>query len=226
MSPYIVASRRTHSVWPVLAAALLTSGLAACASAPAPVVLTLPTAPVPAAMPGVASAAGSAASAPVLAVRRVNVPEYLVTRRVRYRADPSTLAEWPNTFWGERIEIGVSREFVAALRQQLPAWTLCDTQCGDQLPALSLQVDLSPMDYLRAAKSLESRARITLTSGGAIGRVLLTEERAYEVAASADTPQAQAQAIDDLLRLVARDTAPMVMSLPASLPPQTQERTR
>lgn len=190
------------------AAALLVGLLAACASpSPAPVLLTLP----PAVLPSVAAAApGPVASAPWLAVRRVTLPEYLVARRVRYRADASTLAEWPNTFWAERIEIGVSREFVAALRQQLPGWALCDTGCGDQSPALSLQVDLVPLDYLRGAQKLQARARITVSGAGASPRTLQTQELAYELPASADTPQAQAQAMAALIQQVAASAAQLV----------------
>ena len=189
---------------PVLMAALL----AACASpSPAPVLLTLP----PAAMPA-AIAPAAPASAPVLAVRRVNIPEYLVARRVRYRADASTLAEWPNTYWAERIEIGVSREFVSAMRQQLPGWTLCDTNCGDRIPALSLQVDLVPMDYLRASQKLQAHARITVSSGATVPQVLQTQELPYELPGVADSAQAQAQAIAELIRQVSAVAAPMVKS--------------
>ena len=189
------------------APALLTL-LAACASpSPAPVLLTLPPAAIGTAMPAM-----PAASAPVLAVRRVNIPEYLVARRVRYRSDSSTLAEWPNTYWAERIEIGVSREFVSALRQQLPGWSMCDTNCGDQVPTLSLQVDLVPMDYLRSAQKLQARARITLSGPGPVPQVLQTQEVPYELNAAGDTAQAQAQAIADLIRRVAAAAAPMVAS--------------
>ena len=189
------------------AAALLVGLLAACASpSPAPVLLTLP----PAAAPAAAAAPSPGASAPLLAVRRVNLPEYLVARRVRYRAEASTLAEWPNTFWAERIEIGVSREFVAALRQQLPGWALCDSACGDQMPTLGLQVDLVPLDYLRDAKKLQARARITVTGAGASPRTLQTQAVAYELPASADTPQAQAQAMAALIQQVAASAAQLV----------------
>lgn len=190
---------------PLLAATLL----AACASpSPAPVLLTLPPAVATAAV--VPAAAAPAASAPVLAVRRVHIPEYLVARRVRYRADASTLAEWPNTYWAERIEIGVSREFVSALRQQLPGWSLCDTNCGDQIPTLALQVELVPMDYLRTPQKLLARARITVSSGAAVPQVLQTQEIPYELTGTGDTAQAQAQAIAELIRRVAQATAPMV----------------
>ena len=197
---------------PWAALALLASLLAACAStpSPAPVLLTLP----PALSPSAATAAtpGAAASAPLLAVRRVSIPEYLVARRVRYRTDASTLAEWPHTFWAERIEIGVSREFVSALRQQLPGWEMCETDCGDQVPALTLQIDLVPMDYLRGAQKLQARARITLSGPGVAPKVLRTQELSYELPASADTAQAQAQVMATLIQQVAAAAAPLVRS--------------
>jgi uncharacterized lipoprotein YmbA len=192
---------------PLLAAGLL----AACASpSPAPVLLTLP----PAAAPLASAAPAAPASTPLLAVRRVNIPEYLVARRVRYRADASTLAEWPNTFWAERIEIGVSREFVSALRQQLPGWALCDTNCGDAVPALSLQVDLVPMDFVRSTSRLQARARVVLSTGSVPLRELKTLEASYELPASADTAQAHAQALSALIQQVAQAAAPMVRDAP------------
>ena len=161
---------------PALAIAAL---LGACASpSPAPVLLTLP----PSALNAAAPAPPAPASAPVLAVRRVVIPEYLVARRVRYRADASTLAEWPNTYWAERIEIGVSREFVSALRAQLPGWAFCETNCGDQSPALNMQLELVPMDYLRAAQKLQGRARITLSGAGAAAPMLQTQELPIDIA--------------------------------------------
>ena len=161
-----------------IAPALLVGLLAACASpTPAPVLLTLPPA---APAPSVAAAPSAvAASAPLLAVRRVNIPEYLVARRVRYRADAATLAEWPNTYWAERIEIGVSREFVSALRQQLPGWAICETNCGDHVPAMTLQLNLVPMDFVRGTQQLQAHARLTLSDGGATAHVLRVEERSF-----------------------------------------------
>ena len=189
----------------------VTALLAACAaSSPAPVLLTLP--PVAQAVAAAPAAPSSTAAPPLLAVRRINIPEYLVARRVRYRADASTLAEWPNTYWAERIEIGVSREFMSALRAQLPGWSMCDTSCGDQVPALTLQVDLVPMDYLRSAQKLQARARITLSGAGVSPKVIQTQELAYDLPASADTAQAQAQTIATLIQQVAQATAPLIRS--------------
>jgi uncharacterized lipoprotein YmbA len=197
--------------------AALTAALAAgCASdpVPAPILLTVPSANPGAAAPNGADAAvlGAGTNQPLLAVRRIAIPEYLVARRVRYRADPSTLAEWPNTFWAERIEIGVSREFVSALRSQLPGWSLCENNCGDRVPTLALQVEMVPMDYLRSAQKLQARARVVVSSGGGNPRVLQAQEWSYEVPASADTAQAHAQAVAELIRQVAAATATAVKS--------------
>jgi len=209
-------SLSTRSFVATAVAAALTAG---CATdpVPAPVLLTLPS--VGNAIPGggnggaaSAPAPASATSEPLLAVRRIAIPEYLVARRVRYRADPSTLAEWPNTFWAERIEIGVSREFVSALRAQLPGWSLCENNCGDRTPTLALQVEMVPMDYLRSAQKLQARARVVVSSAGGNPRVLQTQEWSYELPAGADTAQAHAQAVAELIRQVAAATATAVKS--------------
>ena len=200
-----------------LGAALALAGCAA--STPAPVLLALPPALAMGATSTAPSTAPSASgAAPLLAVRRIGIPEYLTSRRVRYRADASTLAEWPNTFWAERIEIGVAREFNAALRARLPSWGLCDATCGDQLPALSVQVEMVPMDYVRRLQRLQAKARITLSSAGAQPGVLQAQEFTYDLPAAADTPQAHAEALTDLLNQVAASTAAMVSALPRSAP--------
>ena len=192
---------------PVALIAALATLLAACASSsPAPVLLNLP----PATAAAAAAPPAPSTPTPLVAVRRVNIPEYLVARRVRYRADAATLAEWPNTYWAERIEIGVSREFVSALNQQLPGWALCDVNCGDQLPGLAVQVTLVPMDFVRGAQKLQARARITVSGTGAPARVLASREFAFDIPAGGDTAQAHAQAISTLIEKVAAEAAPMV----------------
>jgi len=207
-------STRSFATLAALTAVLAATLAAGCASdpVPAPILLTVPNATPGAAAPNSADATASAAGTnqPLLAVRRIAIPEYLVARRVRYRADPSTLAEWPNTFWAERIEIGVSREFLSALRSQLPGWTLCENNCGDRVPTLALQVEMVPMDYMRSAQKLQARARVVLSSGSSSPRVLQTQEWSYELPASADTAQAHAQAVAELIRQVATSTASLV----------------
>lgn len=189
------------------AALALAAGLAACAStSTAPVLLTLPSAVAPSSTPP----AAAPASAPVLVVRRVEIPEYLVARRVRYRTDSSTLAEWPDTYWAERIEIGVSREFDAALRGQLHGMAICDTNCGDRDASQTLQVELRQLDYVRGTRNLRARARITLSSAGVAPKILRSRELTYDLKSDADTPQAQAQVMADLIRQLAAAAAELV----------------
>ncbi|HKX42740.1 MAG TPA: ABC-type transport auxiliary lipoprotein family protein [Burkholderiaceae bacterium] len=219
MRPSLLSSSTRSSFATAAAFALGIAALAAgCASdpGPAPSLLTLPNAVIgmPPVQAGAPASAASAAEPPLLAVRRIAIPEYLVARRVRYRADPSTLAEWPNTYWAERIEVGVSREFLAALRSQLPGWTLCENNCGDRVPALTLQVEMVPMDYLRSAQKLQAHARVVLSNGGSGPRLLRAQEWNYELPASADTAQAHAQAVTNLIRQVATATATLVRSVP------------
>jgi uncharacterized lipoprotein YmbA len=209
-SPVLVVSKALGR----LPAVLLALGLAGCAAtAPAPVLLTLPPATSAPAASGADRPPG-AEPAPRLVVRRVAIPEYLVARRVRYRAEASTLAEWPNTYWAERIEIGVSREFGAALRARLAGWTVCDTGCGDQTPTLTLEIELAPMDYLRAAQRLEAHARVTLHGPVAGAKPLRIDELSFTVAGDADTPQAQARTIASLLQQLAASIPSMVAQPP------------
>jgi uncharacterized lipoprotein YmbA len=192
-----------------VAALSLAALIAGCASpTPPPVLLALP------ALAGATpTAAGSAGVPPrVLALRRVAIPEYLVARRVRYRADASTLAEWPHTFWAERIEVAVMREFAAALRQRLPGWTVCEAACADLAPELNLQVDLAPLDYLRGVRRLDARARIVLATADAVPRTLDARELAFSIAAAADGAPGQAQALSELLGALAQQVAPLVQA--------------
>lgn len=195
--------------WLALLAAGLLGGCAASSSPP--VLLTLPPAVVASTRPAVAPAA---APAPALVVRRLGLPEYLVSRRVRYRADASTLAEWPNTYWAERIEIGVLREFTAALRQQLPGWVVCESTCDDRPEAMTLRVDLMPMDLLRSTRRLQAGARITLFGPGTRAGVLQTRTLAYDLPVDGDTAQAHAQALTELLRQVAQAVPAMATGNP------------
>ena len=188
--------------------------LAGCASpAPPPVLLALP-ALAGAAAPGAPAAVAAVPPPRVLALRRIAIPEYLVARRVRYRADASTLAEWPHTFWAERIEVAVMREFAAALRQRLPGWTVCDAACADLAPELNLQVELAPLDYLRSTRRLDARARIVLATAGAVPRTLDARELAFSIAAAADSAPGHAQALSELLGALAQQVAPLVQAAP------------
>lgn len=192
---------------PALRRTLLLAGaclLAACASdTPRATLITLPSLASDAAAP-------TAVAGPVLVVRRVAVPEYLASRRVRFRADASTLDEWPHTFWAERIEVGVSREFTAALRQALPGWTLCEGTCADRTAAYSLQVTLQPLDYQRRHGRLQARGHAIVSTTEAPPRVLRSLDLPLDRPVRADTPQAHAQAISEALQALARDMAPVL----------------
>jgi len=197
------------TAWPLHAA--LAALLAGCASAPPPMLLTLP----PAVSPTAAAAMPAPTAAPrVLAVGRPEIPEYLVARRVRYRAEASTLGEWPDAFWAERIEVGVGREFNAALRERLPGWRLCETNCSEQSPAASLQVVLTRMDYVRGERRLKASGRIMLWSTERVPRLLQGGGFEYDIAGDADTPQSQAATVTELLRRVAADAAASVAKAP------------
>ena len=180
---------------------LLALSLGACASnGPPPVLLTLPagTSPTPAPTPTAASG--------TLVVRRVTVPEYLQSRRVRYRADASTLQAWPGVSWAERLEVGATREFAAALRRMLPGWTICEGTCASGQAELSLQLDLRPLDFVRGEKALHASARwslspVSTTSAPYNGHL---EAR---IPAQGDTPQGHAQAISEFLQALAKAVA-------------------
>lgn len=210
--------RRTAAIALAAATVALVAG---CASAPdrPPTLLTLPGptaggAPVPVAAPP-----GEGAT---LALARLDIPEYLVSRRVRYRTDGSTLAEWPETFWAERIEVGMSREFASALRARLPGWRLCESQCAEWSPVAGLRVVIDRMDYSRAQRQLKASARIAVVRRGADARSANSQRLDYELNAAADTPQAQAQAYADLLDRLATDAAAAVAGVTA--PPTSPAR--
>lgn len=200
-----------RAAWPLHAALIASiSLLAACASAPPPVLLTLPqTVSAPA-----AANAAAPATVRVLSVSRPEIPEYMVARRVRYRAESSTLGEWPDVFWAERIEIGMGREFNAALRERLPGWRLCEANCGEQSPAASLQVALTRLDYVRNERRLKASGRIVLWSSERVPRLLYSVEFDHEIAGDADTPQSQARTLTELLQRVAADAAALVVKTP------------
>ena len=183
--------------------------LAGCASTPPPVLLTLPAV----ATSTDDSAAPMTTAAPVLALSRIEIPEYLVARRVRYRADGSTLAEWPDTYWAERIEIGVSREFTSALRQQLRGWRVCESNCREQSPVATLQVAIDRMDYVRADRQLQANVHLSLWSGERVPRLLQSDERSYGIAGDGDSAQSQARALTEMLRRIAAVAALRVAAL-------------
>lgn len=214
-----VEARQTR--WPSISAtaALLLSGLlAGCASAPpSATLLALPSlgAPGAAGTAGAAVAAvppdAAAGAAPVLIVRRPVLPEYLLARRVRFRVGDTVVDDWPGVFWAERIEVALTRELTAALRAQLPGWTLCEGECtagGVEPRAQTLRLEFAPLDYRRDRRELFTEVRAVLQDAN--GTLRQRTERRYTLQASADTPQAHAAVLGELLRRVAGDVAPVV----------------
>ncbi|MFT3859031.1 MAG: ABC-type transport auxiliary lipoprotein family protein [Aquabacterium sp.] len=132
--------------------------LAACGSKPPMrwVALPLPATPAHA-------ASESSAASPVLIVRRLHVPEYLQSASVRYRERDSVMAEWPDVRWADRIEVGLTEHLQMRLRQRLPGWTVCDRQCPADAAALTLNIDIAPLDYIRPARTLQAQARWQLS---------------------------------------------------------------
>jgi len=190
-------------------ATCLAAALTGCASPTAPVLLVLPSTETAAHEPPTTTFARR-----VLALRRTELPEYLLAHRVRYRSDDSTLAEWPNVNWAERIEVSVAREFNHTLRQRLAGWQVCEANCSEQSSALALQVKLTSMDYVRSEQRLKGEVRLSLWSADRPARLLHTQVRAYVVDGDGDTPQAQARAMSAFLVRVAADAALVVLSNP------------
>ncbi|RYX93434.1 MAG: hypothetical protein EOO28_18720 [Comamonadaceae bacterium] len=196
--------RRHAAALSILAASLVIGG---CASTPAPTLITLPA--VNSAAPG-STAPIAVGPLPVLALARVDAPEYVVSRRVRYRTDASTLAEWPDTYWAERIEISLSRELVAAMRGALPGWSVCDANCGELAPAMTLRIVIDRMDYFRGEKMLRAKVRMITATAERPPSALKDLDRSYEISANGDSAQAQAKSYSDLLARVAADATALV----------------
>ena len=219
-----VEASRTRRPSMAGATALLLAGLlAGCASAPpSATLLALPSLGAPGASGTASAGAGATATAavppdaaplaaPVLIVRRPVLPEYLLARRVRFRVSDTVVDDWPGVFWAERIEVALTRELTAALRAQLPGWTLCEAECtagGVEPRARTLRLEFAPLDYRRDRRELFTEVRAVLQDAN--GTLRQRTERRYTLQTTADTPQAHAAVLGELLRRVAEDVAPVV----------------
>lgn len=191
-----------------LAVALCVAACAGAGSTGRPQLLTLPNAPAPLQT----AAAASTLPARVLTLRRVELPEYLLSRHLRYRADAATLGEWPAAVWAERIEVGVTRELAAALRARLPGWTVCDGSCADGSAGdLVLRVGFAPFDVERATQRLLAALD---AQASAAGTTRWRMQQRIDVALRADTPQAHSQAIADTLGVAADAMAVRLLADP------------
>lgn len=188
---------------------LLALGLGACSTAPPPTLLSLPLPPPQQELSAVAlPPASSVASAPrFMTLRRVNIPEYLQTDAVRYRQADSTLVEWPNTAWAERLEVGLTNHLALLLRQALPSWTVCDSHCPSMPSGQVLIVNIAPLDYVRSAGQLRADVSWRITGPGSTPTPVFSGNRAASTPVSPDTPVGQAAAMSTLLNQVAQDVA-------------------
>ena len=121
------------------------------------------------------------------------------------------IANWYDTYWAERIEVSLSREFVAQLRRNLPGWRICESTCAGLSPAASMRVSLDSVDYARAGKRLVASARIAVNPGATVQQGV---ERGFRYDFSSDLAgddaRVQAAAYAVLLERVAADAAALV----------------
>jgi uncharacterized lipoprotein YmbA len=142
-----------------LAVIALVSLLAGCASHPSRTVYVLSSASDP-----VKSDAGGA-TAPVLQLERVLVPDYLDTSEILLRVDQHEMRESHTGRWGERLSAGIARSLRADLADRLPKDTVLLGRSADS-SALQLRVTVDTFDVwadghcvLQASWSLEAENR-------------------------------------------------------------------
>ena len=147
-----------------------------------------------------------------LVVRTLTVPEYMRSRRVRYRADPETIAQWTDAYWAERIEVGMTRAFAAALRARLPRWTICEAGCGDSTPTITLTLDLLRLDLVRRQHEVLTTAQFGLSSIAASTRPPAGPEPLLVLSTPVmtDSAQGEAQALSAMLERLADRAAALV----------------
>lgn len=228
MRPSIVTPRALAR-WIATATA---AALAACASAPPPRLLSLPLPPSSSREGPSLQAIGAPASVTpqVLAVRRINIPEYLHSDKVRYRASESVLAEWPGVAWAERLDGSMTEQLVLRLRQALPGWTVCERACPATAVSMSLTVDIMPLDYVRAEGRMRALARWQLVPRPAGSRVpadaktattgappaaVLSGQRALQEPVTPDNAEGQAAALARVVDAVAQGVASALNEAPA-----------
>jgi uncharacterized lipoprotein YmbA len=181
--------------------------LNACA-APAPVrtliAVASPTA-APLAAPASAASTQMQVQAPTpmpvkLVLRPVLIPEYMQTQRLRYRPDPSTVREYPNAIWAERLEVGLTRALGDALHQQAPDWRICLQACETTSTPSSrvLRVEFTALDAWTQHNLLTAHAKWTWTAPKSENPT--TQEADFQIPLETDTPAALGNAMGVLAR--------------------------
>ena len=98
---------------------------------------------------------------------------------MRYRDSASSLADWPHTWWAERLEVGVTREMTEALRARLPGWTVCEASCVDGAAGdVVLRIDFQALDFVRGTATPARLQALALADAGSGDATLWrTEQR-------------------------------------------------
>jgi uncharacterized lipoprotein YmbA len=191
--------------------------LMGCQSRPPNHLLTLPL-PAATSQPWAARLpAGRAPDAPVLAVRRVGLPEHHQDSQVRYREGASTVAHWPDVNWADRLDVTLTEHLAMRLRGALPGWTVCVRTCPTTAPTLVLRVDLSPFDVqmpeamLRAGVhwwlDAPSRAAAPVNPGVASPRLDGQGRAVHTIPVQPRTPAGQAAAMATVLDRLSAEVA-------------------
>lgn len=208
MSP--LRTLRALSAWSLIVAMGL--GLSACGSTKSDV--TLLAWPV---LPDVASApvqhwSPAEAAKPPIVVRRVQIPEYLQSSRVRYRESNEILGEWPAMRWAERLEVSLTRQLVSELNRLQAPGSACDTACVGTPATHSLQVDYLALDHLRSRQQIQARLRWTLAPLPGQKGTARQAELSLSEPVQGEGPAAQAAAMARLnarvAELIARSLTP------------------
>ncbi len=190
-------------MWLHLAALAALAALSGCVSAPTTQWLSLP---LPAGRAPSVFSQGTTSR--VLIVRRVGIPEYLQTDRVRYRRADSVLAEWPHIAWAERLEVGMTDHLVMRLRLALPGWQVCERACVPLATSVVLTVAFAPLDHVRALGQLQATAHWQLNGLPRQGATAIT------VAVLPDNAEGQAAALGQVLDRLSEDIAASVFIAP------------
>jgi uncharacterized lipoprotein YmbA len=174
----------------------------ACASGPRPRVYVLggPENPVP----GTTSDAGR----PVVALRRVSLPDYLDTTDILLRDGRNEVKASPTGRWGERLSVGLTRALAETLAKRLPAVVIDQDQSGKD-PARTLLISIDAVD-------IDANSRCVLighwTILGEYRRNLAAGEHAtivtsahYPEVGDSAVVEAIADAIDQLADRIAAD---------------------
>lgn len=188
--------------------AVLGLWLAACASVPPPRLILLTN---DEARPTVAGT-----TRPLLAVRGVQLPEYLLRSAVVYRASDAELARFPDAEWAERLNVAVTRWIAQQLAAELPQYDV-HAYGGAAAPALALEVTLTRFEAV-APQTFQLRGDWRLARPGA-GEPVAEAGLSADVPLSALTPEGVVAAMNTALKQASQSIAERLRALQAGEAP-------